>query len=431
MRIVHLTPGTGNFHCGSCLRDNQLIKELRRRGHDVVMVPLYLPLVTDDEPASPDIPVFLGGVNLFLQEKIPLFRHTPRWIDRLLDTAPLLKFAADRATMTTAEQLGEMTLGSFSAADGRQAKAWRELVEWIGSQDPKPELVSLSNGLLVGIAKTLRSKFDIPVVSSLQGEDAFLDSLPGSHSDRAWEAFRENGKHVSRFIAVSDYYAAGMRERLRVPEDAVATVRNGIDLTPFSAPDVAPPRPTIGYLARLHHEKGLHTLVDAFIELRKRGNVPDARLRIAGSKIASDDRFITEQETKLHGAGLVEDVEIMPNIDFEEKVAFLQSLSVFSVPATYGEAFGLFVLEALACGVPVVQPRHGAFPEVLGQSGGGVLCEPDDPLSLAVELEGLLTDERKRRDLGNEGRSGVARAFGVGRMAEDFERVCQEVLAVA
>ena len=60
MRILHLTPGTGSFHCGSCLRDNALVKALRARGHDAMMVPLYLPLVTDADDANPEQAVRVG-----------------------------------------------------------------------------------------------------------------------------------------------------------------------------------------------------------------------------------------------------------------------------------------------------------------------------------------------------------------------------------
>ncbi len=429
MNIVHLTPGTGNFHCGSCLRDNLLVKELRRRGHDVVMVPLYLPLVTDDDKASPDAPVFLGGINLYLQEKASLFQHAPRWLERLFDSEKLLLKAANRMGMTTAKDLGQMTLGSFKAAEGRQAKEWRKLVDWIGAQDPKPDIVSLSNGLLIGIAKTIQQDLGIPVIASLQGEDGFLDSLPEPYLTEAWEAFRKESENVARFIAVSEFYAESMRRRLQVSDEKVAVVLNGIDSSRFSPPESPPDRPTIGYLARLHHGKGLHTLVDAFILLKGRGTVPGLQLRVAGSKITGDDQFIAEQVGKLQRAGLDGDIEFRANIDLDEKIAFLRSLSVLSVPATYGEAFGLYLLEAHACGVPVVQPRHGAFPEVLGHTEGGVICEPDDAESLADALQGLLLDEDRRRALGRAGEESVRTKFSVARMAEDFEKVCATVAA--
>ncbi len=97
MRILHLTPGTGSFHCGSCLRDNALVKALRARGHDAMMVPLYLPLVTDADEANPEQAVRVGGVGLFLQQKFPWFRFMPRSLasDARPSGAAALGFAAD------------------------------------------------------------------------------------------------------------------------------------------------------------------------------------------------------------------------------------------------------------------------------------------------------------------------------------------------
>src|SRR5437763_268183 len=96
MRIVQLTAGTGSFYCGTCLRDNALVAELRRQGHDALLVPLYLPLALDEPPATPATPLFYGGVNVYLQQQSSLFRKTPRWVDRLLDAPGVLRAAAKR-----------------------------------------------------------------------------------------------------------------------------------------------------------------------------------------------------------------------------------------------------------------------------------------------------------------------------------------------
>jgi glycosyltransferase involved in cell wall biosynthesis len=393
------------------------------------MVPLYLPHVLDDAPADPEVPVFLGGINLFLQEKFALFRHAPRWVERLLDSDRLLRLAASRAGMTAAADLGRMVLGSFRATGGHQAKEWGKLVAWIGTQSPRPDLVSLSNGLLIGVAKAVKQQLGIPVVCALQGEDTFLDALPEPWRARAWDAFREEAAHVDGFVPVSRYYGNLMSTRLGLEPGRVHPVLNGIDLAPFAPAAHPPDRPAIGYLARLHHCKGLHTAVDAFIELKRRGRHPGLVLRVAGAMVPDDRPYVAEQQAKLERDGLAADAEILPNIDLATKVAFLQSLSAFTVPATYGESFGLYVIEALACGVPVVQPDHGAFPEVLGRSGGGKLCPPDDATALADVLENLLDDPAAARALGAEGRAGVLREFGVERMAREFAAACAGVLA--
>jgi len=147
------------------------------------------------------------------------------------------------------------------------------------------------------------------------------------------------------------------------------------------------------------------------------------KLRVAGSCTTADKLFVDRLHHRLIAEGLGEDVAFLPNISRAEKIAFLQSLSALSVPATYGESFGLYVVEALAAGVPVVQPRHAVFPELLNATGGGVLCEPDDPRSLASAIEELLSDPERSRMLGERGRQAIKEKFRVEQMAEKVIQV--------
>ena len=424
MRLLHLTPGTGNFHCGSCLRDNALIKALRVRGHDAIMSPLYLPLVTDREEASPEEPIRVGGISLYLQQKMTWFHKMPRVVHRWLNRPVLLRLAAKGMGMTSARMLGEMTVGSLKGCEGRQWGEWHQLIKWI-KEEVKPEVVSLSNSLLSGLAPALVEEVGVPVLVSLQGEDSFLDTLVEPWRTEAWEAMQLNAKSVSRFIAPSSFYQEVMAERLAVSRDQIAVIPNGLDLTPFSIAEADPNTPTIGYLARMIHGKGLGTLVDAFIELIRRQSLPRVRLRIGGAFTSMDEAYVNELKKKLAEAGCLERVTWHPNLSFEEKLKFLSELSVFSVPATYGEAFGLYVVEAMASGVPVVQPDHGAFPELIERTGGGLLCQPDDAVSLADQLENVLKDEALRARLVNGGRTAARAEFTASRMAERFEDVMQ------
>ena len=423
MRIAHLTAGTGNFHCGNCHRDNTLVRSLRALGHNAFLVPLYLPLVLDEEAASPDTPLFAGGVNMFLQQKLGLFRHTPRWLDRLFDSTGLLKKVSAYAGMTRSRDLGEMTVETFRGLEGRQAKEWNRLLEWLET-DP-PDVVALSNGLLAGLAAGIKAAFPkTRIICSLQGEDSFLDSLPEPYRAEAWQALGQTQRYVDRFVGVSRYYAGLMGARMRIPPEKLAVVRNGVDLSGLSPADAPPGRPTLGYLARLCHGKGLHMLVDAFVMLKKRGNIPDLQLRIAGAATSSDDAYIAGQKATLEAAGVMADVEWLPNLEPEKKEDFLRSLSALSVPAHYGEAFGLFVIEALACGVPVVQPEHAAFPELIHATGGGVLVPPHDVPALAVAIEQLLLTPGLARRTGLQGRAAVESLFSAERMAREFAVIC-------
>ena len=426
MRIIHLTPGTGTFHCGSCLRDNALIKAIRKKGHDALMVPLYLPLVTDRDEANPEQAVQVGGLSLYLQQKLPWFHRMPGFVHRWVNAPVLLRKASEYMGMTSARDLGEMTLGSLSGEDSRQWAEWKKLVQWLRDQ-PKVDVVSLSNSLLTGLAEAIKRETGARVICSLQGEDSFLDTLISPYREQCAEALRRNAQHVDLFIAPSQFYADSMAERMQAKSSQMAVMPNGIDVTPFPAsrPDSA--TPTIGYLARMIHGKGLTVLVDAFIEIVSRNRVPEVRLKIGGAETPIDHSYVAGLKAKLKAAGCLDRVSFQPNVDFEEKLKFFEDLTVFSVPAIYGEAFGMYVIEALASGVPVIQPDSGAFPELIAATGGGLICRHDDSLSLADELEKVLLNPDLRQQLSQQGLSAVREGYTSDAMAGRFDLLLRQL----
>ncbi|HWW03328.1 MAG TPA: glycosyltransferase family 4 protein [Candidatus Acidoferrum sp.] len=427
MRILQLTPGTGNFYCGSCLRDNSLVHGLRAKGHEVLMVPLYLPLVTDEPPENEDAPIFLGGISMFLEQKLPAFRHIPEWLNRILSSSALLHMAANLATMTTARQLGEATIAMLQSEPDRQAQEFERLLAWLRRQRP-PDVICMSNSLLGGLTRRLKEEFKVPIVCSLQGEDSFLDALPEPYRGQSWDLLSKRCAEMDHFIAVSEYFADSMRGRLGLPPLKVSVVYPGITVSDFKPAPAPPKPPVLAYLARIHPAKGLDTLVEAFLKLKEWNRVPGLRLRVAGAMAGNDGRFADSMKRRV--SRFSHEVEFLPNLDRERKLEFLRQATVFSVPATYGEAFGLYLLEAWAAGVPVVQPRHAAFPELLARTGGGLLCEPNNPTALAEALEQLLLDPAKASRLGEAGRNG-AQQFTVEAMTEKTESVLRKAVHAA
>ena len=423
MRVVHLTAGTGSFFCGTCLRDHALVKALRRLGHDALIVPLYLPLVLDDSGSHEASPLFFGGINVYLQQKSAFFRHTPQWFDKLLDSPALLHQAGRKAGMTNPAELGEITLSMIQGEHGHQAKELDKLVAWLVEQ--KPDVVCLSNSLLIGVARRVREELRVPIICSLQGEDAFLDSLPEPYRERCWQLVRERAADVVRFVAPSRYYNALMQERLRLAPEKIAVIYNGMDLDGFAPAGARPEFPTVGFLARMCRDKGLDTLVEAFIRLAPR--VPHARLKIGGTLTDADRAFVTDLTARLEQAGIVNAVKFLPNLTHAEKQQFLRGLTVVSVPTPRGEAFGLFVIESLASGVAVVQPNNGAFPELIELTGGGVLYAQGDASSLADALEKLLLDPAHAAKLGRCGREIVNSHFTSNAMARNFEELLKQL----
>ncbi len=429
MKIVLITPGTGSYYCGVCMRDNALAKELIRQGHEALMVPMYLPLTLDETAAGgADAPVFFGGINVYLQQKLALFRHTPRWLDRLLDARGLLRLAGKQSGMTDTSDLGALTHSMLSGEEGNQRKELEKLVEWL--REHKPDAVWLSTALLVGLAREIKEALGVPVLCSLQGEDSFLDGLREPWRTRCWERLAERAQDCDAHIAPSRFYADLMAPRMRLAPERLRVIWNGIALEGFApatleAKELQPP--AIGFLARFIPGKGIGIVVDAFIELKQRGHFPNARLRCAGAMTAEDEKYVAKLKAKLAGAGCVSDAEFLPNVSREEKIAFLQSLTLLSVPATYPEAFGLYLVEALAAGVSVVQPRISAFPELVEATGGGITYEPNTPAALADAWESLLADPAKTRALGEAGRAVVEHEFSMERMAERFLVLTREI----
>jgi glycosyltransferase involved in cell wall biosynthesis len=278
----------------------------------------------------------------------------------------------------------------------------------------------------------------------LQGEDMFLDSLPESHRSACWQAVAERAAEVDLCIAPSHYFAELMRKRLGLPADKVRVVYNGINLAGYLQSTVRGPQstvqrldprssmtdhssPVLGYFTRMCREKGLDTLIEAYILLRKRGKVPGLKLRVGGSCGPADQAFVNGLRQQLSAAGLESESEFSPNLDRAGKLAFLKSLSVFSAPALYGEAFGLYLIEALAAGVPAVQPKSGAFPELIAATGGGVICAPGDASALANSIEDLLLTPERGRALGEAGKAAVFKNFSAEAMAREMVRQVESV----
>lgn len=431
MRVMLLTPGTGHFYCGSCLRDDMLGRALHLLGHEVSAVPLYLPMQLERE--QPEQSVHMGGINVYLQQQTRWARYLPRFLANWLDHPGLLRWASRRGNMTDAKELGPMTVSILRGECGRQALEIDKLVAWIQTQ-PRPDVVIISNAMLMGIVRRLRAALTAPIVVTLQGETPFLDMLHEQHAQQAWQALRERAGEVDALIAVSQTYADEMQQRLQASTDRLHVVHNGMDLEGLARPDSTldahkqQPK-TIGYLARMCSDKGLDTLVDAFLLLKQRGTIDGLRMRIAGVQLAEDRSYVRELQQRIEDQGCSDDVDFLPNIDRATKLAFLHSLSVMSVPARYQESFGLYLLEAMAAGVPVVQPRHAAFPEILAATGGGILCEPDSSAALADGLAQVLQDEDLAQQLSTQAQHAVRDKFTAEHMAQNVATICATLVA--
>jgi glycosyltransferase involved in cell wall biosynthesis len=430
VRIVQITPGAGGMYCGNCFRDNAVVREFRRQGHEVLMIPLYLPMTLDEEDQSSGIPVFFSGINVYLEQKMPLLGKMPDWMHKQLASPTLLKWAAGRAAKTRAADLGEMTLSMIKGEEGNQAREIRELILYL-KQHEQPQVVSLSNALLVGMVRSLKRELNVTVACMLQGEDSFLDGLPDSHRQKTWDALGERCREVDLFVAPSRYFADLMSRRLGIPAEKVRVVHNGLQLDGWRPAPAPPQPPVLGFFARMCKEKGLHTVVDAFIALRKRGSIPGLKLHVGGAMGPADEPFVNDLKLRLQGSGVLGDVTFFSNISKEQKQQFFRRISVCCVPAMYGEAFGLYLIESWAAGVPVVQPPAAAFPELVQLSGGGRISRSADAEAIADCIQELLLDSAELGRAKTAARAAVEKHFTTEVMARELIGAFQSSIAAS
>jgi glycosyltransferase involved in cell wall biosynthesis len=304
--------------------------------------------------------------------------------------------------------------------DGFQRKEIDKLVDWLATE-VRPDIINVSNVILAGMVPRLRERLKVPVIGSLQGDDIFLEMLPAHQRGQAIDLISAYCATMEGFIATSRYYADFMSEYLRIQRDKILVVHPGINLKGHAnEPRLSgsESRPfTIGYFARIAHEKGLHNLVDAFCLLKQTPGLPPCRLRVSGWLGNHNRPYFEEQKAKLARANVLGDFEHVDSPEHASKVRFLQSIDVLSVPTTYREPKGLYVLEAWANGVPVVQPAHGSFPELIESTGAGLLVPPDDPRALAEALRQMIEEPEKRQRLGQLGYQAVRDRFHAAKMA--------------
>jgi glycosyltransferase involved in cell wall biosynthesis len=430
MKIAQLTPGSGdNFYCENCLRDAALVRAMRALGHDVLLLPMYLPLQAEREGQLSSSEVFFGGVNVYLQQKLPFFRKTPRWLDRIFDSQWLLRLVSKKAGMTSAKELGETTLSMLRGENGKQVKELDRLVDWLAQEENRVDIVILSNALLSGLAKQIKNKLGIPVVCLLQDEDGFLDGL-GTYSERCWNELKERAIDIDLFISVSKYYAGVMRGRLGISQEKVETVYTGISLEGFEEEKTISEKPTIGYLSRMCPQRGLDVLIEAFILLKNKEHFKDVRLSVAGGQIGSDKKFVEKLHQRLDDCGISDDVDFLDDFSREERISFLDGLSVLCVPEKKPVAYGLYVLEALAASVPVVEPAIGVFNELAEETEAVVLYEKNDSQGLAAALEKILGDKDYAQRLGQAGRDAVFEKFDIKITAQELANVLADKIEV-
>ncbi len=416
MKIVHIIPGSGgSFYCGNCLRDSKYFDSLRKLGHDALKVPMYLPLFENDM-INGQVPVFYGAVNLYLKQAYPFFRNAPKWLNNVLNTRPVLKQAAKMAGSTRAAGLEDMTISMLMGEHGNQARELEELTKWLEVHF-RPDIIHLSNALLLGLAGKLRKRLGIPVLCSLQDEDVWVDVMSAGNRERVWQLMGEKAQDIEAFVSVSHYFSRLMTEKMKLDSGRLHTLHLGVDPDDYQFINSAGKERAIGFLSRMNRENGLDILVDAFILLKGDSRNKDVKLYISGGSTGDDAAFVKAQKNRIMGAGISQDVIFLENFENEHRHIFFERVSVLSVPVRGGEAFGIYLAEAMASGIPVVQPALGAFPEIIEATGGGLTYRGNTPGELAGSLEKLLSGRELLSVMSINARKGVEEKFNINTQA--------------
>ncbi|MEE4215674.1 MAG: glycosyltransferase family 4 protein [Bacteroidales bacterium] len=418
MKVSYLVTGSGDsFYCGNCHRDRLYISSVRETGEaDMKGISLYLPPIGRDFGDEIESPVFFGAVSTFLREKVKLFEHMPGFMDRILDSPPLLKFAAHKAGTTRVEGFEETTINMIRGTGTGTSRELSRLASYL-SEGGKPDIIHACNALIMGLAVQLKGKLGCSLVCSLQNEDEWVDEMAEPYRTEAWRLIREGSEKVDMFISPSNYFKELIIERTGISSGKIKVVLSGLEDDPFIVPGKLNPEPAIGYYSRLSYQNGLDKLIDAYIQIRKNKAIPSLQLHLCGGYTADNKHFIKEQLKKLKENGFDDLVKIYPSFSGKSKQEFFSSIDLMSVPVRKYDAYGLYLLSAFEAGVPVIQPATGAFPEIIEAGGGGLTYKPDTVEKLAETIIETMSNREKIREMSNAGQASVKAALGTEQMA--------------
>ncbi len=429
MKIVYLITGSGgSFYCGNCYRDMIYLRAIRNvKDITASAIPLYLPPDDTDSEEGVDRNVFFGAISMYLREKVPFLRNMPSFMDKFLDSAPMLKMAARRSGTTNTVGLEDMTLGMIKGDRAFPEKEMERLVRYL-TENGKPDIIHLSNALIIGLARQLKKHMDVKIVCSLLNEDDWIDEMAEPYRSDAWRLISEEAPHVDAFITPSNYYKQLFIEKTGYSGDNMHIIPLALDTRDLNILPKKNNYPAVGYFSRINSQNGFDKLVDAFINLKTDNRMPGLTLHVSGGFTGSDKPFIAEQIRKIKSSGHKSSVRIYPEFHGNSKEEFFSSIDIMTVPVRKHDGYGLYILEANASGVPVVQPGTGAFPEIIEKTRGGITYSPDTVEDLALSLVRLFEDNHLRNSLGVSGKENITKELSLEGMSAKLSIVYNKTM---
>jgi glycosyltransferase involved in cell wall biosynthesis len=424
MKIVYLITGSGgSFYCGNCYRDMLFLRAIRKvPGTEASAIPLYLPPDKTTSESGFDTKVFFGAISMYLREKVGFLKNMPSFLDKFFDSPVFLKMASKQAGATRTEGYEELTLNMIEGDNAFRKEEVERLVKYL-NVNGKPDIIHLSNALILGLARQLKTRMNIRVVCSLLNEDDWIDDMVEPYRSKAWEMIAKESVYVDAFVTPSKYYKDLFMCKTGLKGDSIHVVPLGFDAE-FPVQSRKEPRPpAIGFFSRVNRHNGIDKIVDAFIILKKKDLIPGLTLNICGGYTGDDKPFISKQISKIRDNDLQKFVKIYPEFQGLSKLKFFNDVDLVSVPVRKYDGYGLYIIEANNAGIPVVQPATGAFPEIINTTKGGITYSPDTVEELADALSRMLADEKQREDLGKTGRINVKTFLSLDKMSRGLEEV--------
>ena len=428
MKVVFLVTGSGgSFYCSNCFRDMMYFKAVKTsEGITANAIPLYLPPEKIYSDSGFDNNIFFGAISTFLREKSRLFKNMPSFFDKILDSPVLLRIAAKQAGTTRTEGLEDITLNMINGKYTAREKEVKRLAGYLNNKG-KPDVIQLSNALIIGLAYQIKKLLNVKIVCSLQNEDDWINEMAEPFQSQAWKMIGDEAVNVDAFICPSNYFKEFFISKTGIPVEKIHVIPSGIDLNWVNDSVKTNPEPAIGFLSRVSNHNGFDKMVDAFILLKKKKGLEDLTLHVCGGYTGDDKPFISEQIKKIRQNGFSRSVKIYPEFLGTSKQDFMNSIDLLSVPVRKYDAYGLYILEANAAGIPVVQPATGSFEEIIGMTGGGILYTPDTVQELANNIKNLLNNKPKRIEIGNKGKISVREKLSFATMATELRRIYENI----
>jgi glycosyltransferase involved in cell wall biosynthesis len=429
MKIVYLITGSGgSFYCGNCYRDMLYVKAIRKvPGVTAKAIPLYLPPDNQNVSEGFEKKVFFGAISMYLREKVRIFKNMPVFLEKIVNSGPFLKLAARQAGATRTEGLEDLTLNMIEGDNAFRKHEVDRLVNYL-IKEGRPDVIHLSNALILGLARQMKQRMKIKIVCSLLNEDDWIDDMAEPYQSKAWAMIAKEAEHVDSFITPSSYSKELFKRKTGLKGDNVYIVPLGFNPESSEHIKKISDQPALGYFCRVNSHNGFDKLADAFIEIKTSNLVPGLTLHVCGGFTGDDKAFISDQIRKIRESGFRKSVKIYPEFMGDKKLEFFNNVDVISVPVRKYDGYGLYILEANGAGIPVVQPATGAFPEILGMTGGGIVYSPDNKEELVKALVKMLNDPGKQKELGDAGRKNVRTELSLEKMSVNLSGIYNSLI---